>query len=112
MTIALLSGVKANGGRGVRGEVCLVGGWEGEGGEGVAREAGFLIVALHARREPALVAGREVSQAERGVGVLARRVHEPLAVGTQLRAHPRAGRVGSGVRFARLAIEDADRPAE
>ncbi len=78
----------------------------------VAREARFLIVALHVAREPGLVAGPEIAQAQRRHAVVARGVDEPAPIGARRRPEGAAQLLRAREHFPRLAIVHRDVPAE
>src|SRR5258708_37107877 len=60
--------------------------------------------------EPLLVARVEVAQAETRLRVVARRIHEPGAVGREHGAHGAAVEVGLYERTAELAVVDRELP--
>ena len=85
------------------------------GGEGgarhqVARETGFLVVALHRVDEPLLVPRGEVPQPQSRLGVVARGIHQPFAIRGQHRTHRAPVQIGLRKHLPRLTVVDRELP--
>jgi hypothetical protein len=85
-------------------------GGEGRSRHEVARETGFLVVALHRVDEPLLVTRGEVPQPQPGLGVVARRVDQPPPVRGERRTHPAAVQIGLREHLSRLTVVDRELP--
>ena len=85
-------------------------GREGRARHQVAGEARLLVVALHRVDEPALVARRQVAQPQARFRVVARRIHQPLAVRREHGTHGAAVQVGLVEHLAGLPVVDGELP--